>query len=187
MPSRPRARPFLTGRNLAPVEVVAKEIVAAGGSAEAAKVDAVDEQAIDEQLQSVIDVAGRVDTTFNAVGIQDTNIVGAPLVELDVEQFSLPIKVYTTAHFLTARLAARRMVANKSGAIMTVTALPSRTGTVPPPSPGRVPPGTLDLSIHRRGAVIELGLSGELDIATALRLGEAMAWLRISRAPRRPL
>jgi hypothetical protein len=46
---------LLTGRNLAPVEVVAKEIVSAGGSAEAAEVDAVEEQAIDEHLQSVID------------------------------------------------------------------------------------------------------------------------------------
>jgi NAD(P)-dependent dehydrogenase (short-subunit alcohol dehydrogenase family) len=122
------ARLFLTGRNLAPVEVVANEIVAAGGSAEAAEVDAADEQAIDEHLQSVIDAAGRVHISFNAVGIPDTNIVGVPLVELDVKQFSLPIKAYATAYLLTARLAARRMVANKSGAIMTVTALPSRTG-----------------------------------------------------------
>ena len=44
-------------------------------------------------------------------------------------------------------------------------------------------PGTLDLSIHRRGAVIELDVSGELDMATAPRLGEAMAWLRLSSAP----
>ena len=52
-----------------------------------------------------------------------------PLVELDVEQFSLPITTYTRSYFLTARLAARRMVAHRSGVIMTVTALPSRTGT----------------------------------------------------------
>jgi hypothetical protein len=43
---------------------------------------------------------------------------------------------------------------------------------------GRPPPGVLTLSIRRRGAVIELGLCGELDMATAPRLGEAMAWLR---------
>jgi NADP-dependent 3-hydroxy acid dehydrogenase YdfG len=36
---------FLTGRHLAPVEAVAKDIVSAGGSAEAAEVDALDEQA----------------------------------------------------------------------------------------------------------------------------------------------
>jgi NAD(P)-dependent dehydrogenase (short-subunit alcohol dehydrogenase family) len=120
---------FLTGRLRAPVEAVAKEVASAGGSAEAAAVDALDERAVDEHLQSVIDKAGRVDISFNAVGIPDTNIVGVPLVELDVEQFSLPITAYATSYFLTARTAARRMVANKSGVIMTVTALPSRTGT----------------------------------------------------------
>jgi NAD(P)-dependent dehydrogenase (short-subunit alcohol dehydrogenase family) len=44
-----------------------------------------------------------------------------PLVELEVEQFSLPIATYTRSYFLTARLAARRMVAYRSGVIMTVT------------------------------------------------------------------
>ena len=119
---------FLTGRHLAPVEAVARDVVSAGGSAEAAAVDALDEQAVNEHLQSVIDIAGRVDISFNAVGILNTNILSVPLVELDVEQFSLPITTYATSYFLTARLAARRMVINKSGVIMTVTALHSRTG-----------------------------------------------------------
>ena len=119
---------FLTGRLRAPVEAVAQDIVAAGGSAVAAEVDALDEQAVDEHLQSVIDKAGRVDISFNAVGIPNANIVGVPLVDLDAEQFSLPIAAYTTSYFLTARMAARRMVASKSGVIMTVTALHSRTG-----------------------------------------------------------
>jgi hypothetical protein len=51
-----------------------------------------------------IDMAGRVDISFNAVGIPDTRIVGVPLVELDVEQFALPITAYATSYFLTARL-----------------------------------------------------------------------------------
>lgn len=119
---------FLTGRHLAPVEVVAKEVASAGGSAEAAEVDALDEQAVDTHLQSVIDKAGRIDISFNAVGIPDTEILGVPLVGLDVEQFSLPITSYATSYFLTARLAARHMIPNKSGVIMTVTALHSRTG-----------------------------------------------------------
>jgi NAD(P)-dependent dehydrogenase (short-subunit alcohol dehydrogenase family) len=98
------------------------------GSAEAAEVDALDEQAVDKHLQSVIDKAGRVDISFNAVGIPDTKILGLPLVELDVEQFSLPLMAYATSYFLTARLAARHMIPNRSGVIMTVTALHSRTG-----------------------------------------------------------
>ena len=127
--AREGAKLFLTGRLRAPVEVVAKDIVSAGGSAEAAEVDALDEQAVDEHLQSVIDQAGRVDISFNAVGIPDTKILGVPLVELDVEQFSLPITTYATSYFLTARLAARHMIPNKSGVIMTVTALPARKGS----------------------------------------------------------
>ena len=123
------AKVFLTGHKRAPIEAVAKDIVAAGGSAEAAVADALDEQAVDKHLQSVIDKAGRVDISFNAIGIQDKDVVGVPLVEVDIKQFSLPITSYVTSYFLTARLAARRMVANKSGVIMTVTALPARTGT----------------------------------------------------------
>jgi NAD(P)-dependent dehydrogenase (short-subunit alcohol dehydrogenase family) len=122
------AKVFLTGRSLAPVEAVAKDVVAAGGSAEAAEVDALDEQAVDEHLQSVIEKAGRVDISFNAVAIPDTTILGVPLVEQDVEQFSLPITTYTRSYFLTARLAARHMLPKKSGVIMTVTTLHSRTG-----------------------------------------------------------
>jgi NAD(P)-dependent dehydrogenase (short-subunit alcohol dehydrogenase family) len=126
--ARERARVFLTGHTLAPVAAGAKDIVAAGGSAEAAEVDALDEQAVDRHLQSVIEKAGRLDISFNAVGIPDTKIVGVPLVELEVEQFALPLTSYATSYFLTARLAARRMIPNESGVIMTVTALHSRTG-----------------------------------------------------------
>jgi NAD(P)-dependent dehydrogenase (short-subunit alcohol dehydrogenase family) len=123
------ARVFLTGRALAPVEVVAKDIVSAGGAAEAAEVDALDEPAVDRHLLEVLDRAGRVDISFNAIGIPDTKILGVPLAELDTETFALPIAAYTTSYFLTAHLAAAHMIPKKSGVIMTVTALPARMGT----------------------------------------------------------
>ncbi|MEO8624422.1 MAG: SDR family NAD(P)-dependent oxidoreductase [bacterium] len=63
------AKLFLAGRLRAPVEMVVNEIVAKGGCAEAAVVDALDEQAVDPHLQSVVDKAGRVDISFNAIGI----------------------------------------------------------------------------------------------------------------------
>jgi len=126
--AREGARLFLTGRHLAPVKAVATEVASAGGSAETAEVDALDEQALDRHLQSVIDKVGRVDVSFNAIGIPNTTLQGVPLVELAVEQFSEPIATYTKSYFLTARLAARRMAAKRSGVIMTVTSIPSRTG-----------------------------------------------------------
>jgi NAD(P)-dependent dehydrogenase (short-subunit alcohol dehydrogenase family) len=126
--AREGARVFLTGRHLASVELLAKEIEAAGGSAEAAEVDAIDERAIDEHLGRMIDEAGRVDISFNAVGVPNAEILGVPLIELDVDRFLLPIEGYTRSYFLTAGLAARRMVPHGAGVIMTVTAIPSRTG-----------------------------------------------------------
>jgi NAD(P)-dependent dehydrogenase (short-subunit alcohol dehydrogenase family) len=118
---------FLTGRRRSPVEALAGDIVAAGGIAQAAEVDALDQAAIDEHLASVVEKVGRVDVSFNAIGIPNPK-ARAPLVELDLEQFSHPIATYTRSCFLTARLAARRMIPNRSGVIMTVTAAPSRTG-----------------------------------------------------------
>jgi NAD(P)-dependent dehydrogenase (short-subunit alcohol dehydrogenase family) len=123
--AREGADVFLTGRRRGPVDAVAEDILATGGCAKVAEVDALDEQAIDQHLRSM----GRVDISFNAVGIPDAEILGVPLVELNAETFSLAIAAYTTSYFLTARLAARRMVASKSGVIMTVTALPARIGT----------------------------------------------------------
>jgi NAD(P)-dependent dehydrogenase (short-subunit alcohol dehydrogenase family) len=76
----------------------------------------------------VVNRVSRVDISFNAVGIPDAKILGVPLVDLDLEQFSQPIMAYARSYFLTARTAARQMLANKSGVIMTVTALHSRTG-----------------------------------------------------------
>jgi NAD(P)-dependent dehydrogenase (short-subunit alcohol dehydrogenase family) len=155
--AREGAKVFLTGRKRAPVEAVGKDIVAAGGFAEAAEVDALDEQAVDKHLQSLIDKAGRVHISFNAVGIPDAKILGVPLVDLGVEQFSLPITAYTRSYFLTARLAARRMIPNKSGVIMTVTSIPSRTGT---PLQGGYPPAMAAKEALTRDLSAELAPHG---------------------------
>ena len=94
------ARVFLTGRLREPVQSVAEDVVSAGGSAEAAEVDALDEGGVDQHLQHVIDTAGRVDISFNAVGVPDPDVIGVPLVDLDVERFSLPITAYTRSYFI---------------------------------------------------------------------------------------
>jgi NAD(P)-dependent dehydrogenase (short-subunit alcohol dehydrogenase family) len=112
--ARDGARVFLTGRDRT--------------SADVEQVDALDERAIDAHLQSVIDAAGRIDISFNAIGLPNAQILGVPLTDLELTHFEEPIASYTRSYFLTARLAARRMIPNKSGVIMTVTALHSRTG-----------------------------------------------------------
>ena len=66
--AREGARLFLTGRDVAKLDAVAEEIVAAGGVAEAAQVDALDEEAVEEHLETVVERAGGVDISFNAIG-----------------------------------------------------------------------------------------------------------------------
>lgn len=99
-------------------------------SADIAEVDALDEHAIESHLESVIDEAGRIDISFNAIGIPNEAIIGKPFVDLEIDHFYLPIESYARSYFLTARAAARRMIPNKSGVIMTVSALLSRRGTL---------------------------------------------------------
>jgi NAD(P)-dependent dehydrogenase (short-subunit alcohol dehydrogenase family) len=151
------ARLYLTGRLGAPVDVLAKEIATAGGSAEAAEVDGVDEVAIADHLQSTVDREGRIDISFNAVGLPNAGILGVPLVDLDLEQFSRPLTAYSTSYFLTARLAARHMIPNRSGVIMTVTALHSRTGI---PSVGGFGPAMAAKEALTRDLSVELAPAG---------------------------
>jgi NAD(P)-dependent dehydrogenase (short-subunit alcohol dehydrogenase family) len=126
--AREGARVFLTGRRLASVDAVARDIVAAGGAAEAAEVDALDERAVDEHLRAVVKKAGKIDVSFNAIGIPQQGIQGIPLTELSLESFALPVATYTRAHFVTARAAARHMVEKRSGVILMHTPEPGRIG-----------------------------------------------------------
>jgi 3-oxoacyl-[acyl-carrier protein] reductase len=118
--AREGAHLFLADRTLATVEAVAEEISAAGGTAEAARVDALDEQVVDEQSEAVAEEAGRIDVSFNAVSIRDVQLI--PLAEISREDFTDPIVTGPTTHFLTARAATRRMSEKGSGVILTPSA-----------------------------------------------------------------
>src|SRR5215208_3811280 len=122
--AREGAKVFLAGRTLAKLEAVAKEITEAGGVAEAAQVDALDEQAVERHVDDVAEKAGSIHILFNAIGMQD--VQGRPLHEMMLEDFTRPIMIATRTQFLTARAAARRMVERGSGVIMTITAGPAR-------------------------------------------------------------
>jgi NAD(P)-dependent dehydrogenase (short-subunit alcohol dehydrogenase family) len=122
------ARVFVTGRHVESVKVVADDIVAAGGSAEADQLDALDETAVERHLNAVIEKAGKIDVSFNAIGIPQQGIQGIPLTELSVKSFSLPVTTYAQSQFVTARAAARRMLAQRCGVILMHTPEPARLG-----------------------------------------------------------
>jgi len=155
--AREGARVFLTGRTLATVDAVAREIGAAGGTAEAAQVDALDEQAVENHIGAVVGKAGQIDISFNAIGIPQQGIQGIPLTELSADSFSLPIATYTRAHFVTARSAARRMAAQKTGVILMHTPEPARLGA---PLVGGMGPAWAAMEGLSRSLSAELGPLG---------------------------
>ncbi len=57
--AREGATLFLAGRVLAPLSAVAEEITRAGGKAEVAQVDALDEQAVEQHLGQVVQKSWR--------------------------------------------------------------------------------------------------------------------------------
>jgi NAD(P)-dependent dehydrogenase (short-subunit alcohol dehydrogenase family) len=125
--AREGARVFLAGRTLQSLEEVAEQIRSAGGTAETAKVDALDEQAVEKHIGEVVGQTGSIDVSFNAISIRDVQLI--PLAEMSREDFVSPIVTGTTTHFLTARAAARRMAERGSGVILTLSASAVRACT----------------------------------------------------------
>lgn len=126
--AREGAKVFLAGRTLAKLEAVATDVAAAGGVAEIAQVDALDERAVNGHADAVAARAGRIDIAVNAVGI--LHVQGTPFVELSLEDYALPITAYTRTNFITAKAAARHMIQEGRGVILTLSTPGSRmTGT----------------------------------------------------------
>jgi 3-oxoacyl-[acyl-carrier protein] reductase len=116
--AREGAKVFLAGRTLAKLDRVASEITAAGGAAETAELDALDEQAVDDHAEAVAGKAGGIDVALNAVGF--VHVQGTPFTELTFEDYAHPITAYTRTNFLTAKAVARHMVKQGSGVILTL-------------------------------------------------------------------
>ena len=122
--AREGARLFLAGRTLAPLSAVAEDITRAGGKAEVAQVDALDEQAVEQHLGQVVQKAGGIDISFNAIGIG--YVQGAPLIEMTLAEFTQPIADAMTTQFVTMTAAGRHMIRKGSGVILAITATPGR-------------------------------------------------------------
>lgn len=122
--AREGARVFLTARDLDAVVAVAEAITSEGGRAEAAVVDALDEASIERHAAEVVGTTGRIDVAMNTVGFDV--VQGVPLTELRYEDFIAPITTWTTTQFLTARVAARQMVEQRSGVVLVQSSSPAR-------------------------------------------------------------
>jgi NAD(P)-dependent dehydrogenase (short-subunit alcohol dehydrogenase family) len=122
--AREGARVFLTGRTAGRLGAIAEEITSAGGYAETAEVDALDDGSVDRHIDRVVDQVGCIDVSFNAIGHGD--IHGMPLLDMPYEDFERPVVNAIRSQFLTARAAARHMIERGRGVIMAITATTAR-------------------------------------------------------------
>ena len=114
--AREGAYVFLAARTRARLEEVATEIRSAGGVAETARVDALDERAVDEHADAIVAKAGRIDISFNLISHGD--VQGTPLVKMALVDFERPVVTAVRTMFLTSRAAARHMIRQRSGVIL---------------------------------------------------------------------
>jgi NAD(P)-dependent dehydrogenase (short-subunit alcohol dehydrogenase family) len=98
--AREGASVFLAGRTAAPMEAVAADIRAAGGSAEVAVLDATDERAVDAHVEAVAAQAGSIDVSFNLIWRGD--VQRTPLVDMTTDDLLRAVVTGLRSNFVTA-------------------------------------------------------------------------------------
>ena len=149
--ARQGATVHLTGHKTASLQKVADDIKVLGGTAIIAQVDALDERAVNDHINS-INQAGIIDVSFNAIGVQDTQNV--PLTDMTLDDFIRPINVAMETQFITACAAGRVMMKQRSGVILSITATPGALGY---PLVGGFGPACCAIEGFSRDLATELG------------------------------
>ena len=114
--AREGARVALVGRTRGTPDKVAGEITKAGGRADVAVLDVLDEPAVEAHVAELAAAAGSIDVSFNLVTRGD--LQGVPLLDMSTADLLRPVTTGVTANFVTARAAARRMAEQGSGVIL---------------------------------------------------------------------
>ncbi|GGT58475.1 SDR family NAD(P)-dependent oxidoreductase [Actinomadura citrea] len=145
------ARVFLAGRTPAKLDAVAEGIRAAGGLAETARVDALDEDAVNGWVDSVVETAGSIDVSVNLIS-QDA--LFRPMIEMPAADFGRAMEKVARSFLVTTRAAARHMVKQGSGVILH---FGGSDGTNRAPGLGTVQIGSDMVEAMRRQWACELG------------------------------
>jgi len=121
------AEVFLAGRTRSSVEDVAQHIRRAGGRAQAAVIDALDDTSVNDYVNGIASQVGKIDIEFNAVGPLAHEYGNTKhATDLAIAEFMLPLTTVVKSQFITARAAARHMVKQRSGVIIFLTGSPAR-------------------------------------------------------------
>lgn len=118
--AREGARVFLAGRTREKLDLVASDIVSAGGKADVMPVDALDAEAVERHAAEIMKRAGSIDISFNLIDLGDAQ--GQALLDMKDARFVMPVVNAMRTQFLTATAAARHMAKKGSGVILAITA-----------------------------------------------------------------
>jgi NAD(P)-dependent dehydrogenase (short-subunit alcohol dehydrogenase family) len=152
--AREGANVFLAGRTRETLEAVANDIGAAGGFAEVAVLDALDEKAVDEHARDVVSRSGGIDVSFSLITRGD--VQGVPLVDMTPDDLLRAVVGGLRSNFLTALAAARRMIEQGSGVILALDSA-SATGS---PMMGSTGPADAATDVFIRNLAAEIGPHG---------------------------
>ena len=153
--AREGAYVFVTGRSEPSIKRVADQIVANGDQASYAVVDALDEKAVNDHINEVVEARGRVDISFNLIGLQD--LQGIALTDMKQEDYLRPVRIAMQTQFLTTTAAGRVMIRQGSGVILSLTATP---GGMAYPLVGGFGPACCAIEGYSRDLASELGPKG---------------------------
>ncbi len=156
--AREGAHVFLAGRTDAKLAQVANDIRKAGGEAETAVVDALDEDAVDRHADAVVAKAGGIDISFNLITHPHTH--GIPFHEMEVDDFTAPVETAARTTFITARAAARHMIPRRSGVILAFGGPGDRSGPMRDYYLGGTQVAFDAIETMRRQLSVELGPHG---------------------------
>ncbi len=146
---------FYRGYRPDPVQKVANKIKASGGVAEVDIVDALDEEAVNKHLDKIISKAGKVDISFNVIGVDVVQNI--PLTDIKTDDFMKPITMTMQSRFLTSVAAGKAMMKQGSGVILSLTATPGGIGY---PYTGGFAPACSAMESFSRNLAAELGVYG---------------------------
>lgn len=107
---------FVDEDGAAAADKLAAEIERGGGQARACDADVTTAEGADRMVTTAIDAFGRLDLLVACAG----NVVKSDLVDLSESAWDAIMNVHLKGHFLSCRAAARRMVAQDSGSIVTI-------------------------------------------------------------------
>jgi NAD(P)-dependent dehydrogenase (short-subunit alcohol dehydrogenase family) len=149
------AHMIVTGPHADSLQKLADEILASGGKADIALVDALDEKSVSSHLEKIVQQKKKIDISFNAMGVPVVQNI--PLVDISVDDFISPVTLMTRSQFITATAAGRIMMKQGSGTILSLTATPGGIGY---PYTGGFAPACAAMETFSKNLAAELGPHG---------------------------